>query len=174
MLSGEKNAKSFNKLKASLLFNLRQVFKKSCWGHPAQRDVGFADEGNWCTPSPLDLGGGMQALGCWSNLSLIERPLCLTKDAERVRHYFLWQPIRRQSVFRNQKLVGPQDAALLGSETEGLCLMSMTSDTWMPSVLGQKSWAVVPVTNPRNALKDHRNQSETLSQLASASTHDLI
>ena len=136
MLSGEKNAKSFNKLKASLLFNLRQVFKKSCWGHPAQRDVGFADEGNWCTPSPLDLGGGMQALGCWSNLSLIERPLCLTKDAERVRHYFLWQPIRRQSVFRNQKLVGPQDAALLGSETDGLCLMSMTSDTWMPSEAG--------------------------------------
>ena len=95
MLSGEKNAKSFNKLKASLLFNLRQVFKKSCWGHPAQRDVGFADEGNWCTPSPLDLGGGMQALCFWSNLSLIKRPLCLTKDAERVRHYFLWQPIRR-------------------------------------------------------------------------------
>lgn len=82
----------------------------------------------------------MQALGCWSNLSLIERPLYLTKDAERVRHYFLWQPIRRQSVFRNQKLVGQQNAALLGSETERLCLMippmSMIRDTWMPSEAG--------------------------------------
>ena len=43
---GKKNAKSLNKLKASLLFNLWQVFKKSCWGHPAQKDVVFADEGN--------------------------------------------------------------------------------------------------------------------------------
>ena len=32
--------------------------------------------------------------------------------------------------------MGPQDAALLVSETETLCLMSMTSDTWMPSEAG--------------------------------------
>lgn len=82
----------------------------------------------------------MQALGCWSNLFLIERPLYLAKDAEIFRQYFLWQPIRRQSVFRQQKLVGLQDAALLGSEPERLCLMfppmSIIRDTWMPSEAG--------------------------------------
>lgn len=118
MFSGGKNAKSFNKLKAGLLFNLQQVFyqvllRARCsetWSlqmKTIREHLHFQSWEGVCGR----LVARVTSSWAGGNRALLDAGTGVSR------------PIRRQRVCRQRKLLGAQDAALLGSETKTLLLM---------------------------------------------------